>query len=125
MVFESVVEACDFGLNVLAVVMIRIYDGKSQSFIAQMLEYSSAVPTPYLAYLELQVKLKLQAHARRNVAPRHTVSVKHPSTDSADEQPHEVLPRFIHRVESVSHQGPYSTVLDSAFQTPATESGVS
>ena len=49
MVFESVVEACGFGLNVLAVVMIRIYDGKSQSFIAQMLEYLSAVPTPYLA----------------------------------------------------------------------------
>ena len=63
MVFESVVEACDFGLNVLAVVMIRIYDGKSQSFIAQMLEYLSAVPTPYLAYLELQ--LELQASSSR------------------------------------------------------------
>lgn len=41
------VEACGFELDVVAVMMIRIYDGKSQSFIAQMLEYSPGLPTPY------------------------------------------------------------------------------
>lgn len=47
--FGSVVEACGFGLDVLAVMrMMEIHDGKAQSFIAQMLEYSCVVPTPYL-----------------------------------------------------------------------------
>lgn len=46
---------------------------------------------------QTQPRALARAHTRRNIAPKHSVFAKHQSTDSPDEHPYEVLPKFIHQ----------------------------